>query len=112
MSFKSINFKVNDRRPSLRVNLRGVDGTSIDLTGASNVRLAMAPEGTQNLKVDGVCVIENAPTGQVRYDWLAADVDTVGTFQAEFQVNFTDGTQQTVPSSGYLYITFQSRLGE
>lgn len=91
--------KVFDRRPSLRATL------SMDLTGTI-VRFIM---GT---KVNRIAVIEDAVNGKIRYDWLAADVDQVGQFPIEFQVNYPTGVQTTVPAAGYKYILFEPRLGE
>lgn len=108
---RSLSYKVNDRSPSLQVSLRYEDGTFVDLTGAS-VNFVMTPQGQQTPLINNPCVVVDVPSSQVRYDWRIGDTSTLGTFQAEFQVVYPGGKQQTVPSHDYFYITIEPRLGE
>jgi hypothetical protein len=54
--------------------------------------------------------IVNGLTGQIRYDWLAADTDTVGTYQAEFEVTYSDSSIETFPNDEYLTILITPEL--
>jgi hypothetical protein len=36
---------------------------------------------------------------------LAADTDTIGSYEAEFQITFTDGKIETFPNSDFIRIT-------
>jgi len=98
----TFQMKQNDTRPSLYVNL-AQDGSVVDLTGAA-VKFHM---GTV---IDTAAVITDATRGSVRYDWLAADTATAGSYRAEFQVTFSDGGIETFPNDGHLIINIYSEL--
>lgn len=90
--------KRNDTSPGLEYTL----SPATVLTGAT-VRFHMfASNGVE--KVDAAATIEDAVNGIVRYGWVAADVDTLGTFNAEFEVTFADGTITTYPNTKHLVI--------
>ncbi len=99
--------KRNDRRPSFRAVLELEGGTGLNLSGASNVHFVRTDRTTGAVKVDGAVTVENATTGVVRYDWLPGDTDTSGYYDAEFRINFPDGTTQTVPACGKLTIDIE-----
>lgn len=100
-----MNIKKGDRLPAFAVTLVQADGSAIDLTNASTVRLYMRNLDTGTLKVNGVaCVVENAAAGLVRYDWSAADTDTTGAYAAEFEITFVDSRKMTVPTRGALAV--------
>jgi len=42
--------------------------------------------------------------GLVRYNWTAADTDTVGSYQAEFEVTYADASIETFPNDGYIRV--------
>lgn len=94
--------KQNDTQPRMLATLQDGDEVAINLTGAS-VRFHMRTlAGT--LKTDAAATIVTAASGIVRYDWAAADTDTVGTYQAEFEVTYPDATVETFPNSGYIRV--------
>jgi hypothetical protein len=56
------------------------------------------------VKIDTAATVVTAASGIVRYDWLAADTDTAGTFQAEFEVTYSDGKIETFPNASYIEV--------
>jgi hypothetical protein len=92
MSDQLIWFK-NNRLPSITETLTYADGTVVDLTGAT-VKFKMRALNSAVLKVDASATVVGTPTlGQVRYDWAAIDVDTVGRFLVWWEVTAGGKTQ-------------------
>lgn len=102
-----------DTRPRLVFTLRDADGDPIDISTAV-VHFKMRAVGTTTLKADVVCtnlsgllqddgsIIYDTPYdaagvgGRIRVDWGATDLDTSGRYEAEIEIQFNDGTLQTV----------------
>jgi Rib/alpha/Esp surface antigen-like repeat protein len=99
----SFYIKQNDTVPSLRAALENGSGTAVDLTGAT-CQFHMRPLGSTTITVDAVAQIVNEATGIVQYNWIAADTDTIGSYQAEFEVTYPDGTIETFPNNGYIRV--------
>jgi hypothetical protein len=97
--------KQHDTRPAWTVQLKDdLDGTpsNINLTTAAGVRFLMRSQTAPGaLKVNGTCAITNASTGTISYTFVAADTDTVGAFNVEVEITWSDGGVQTVPNTGY-----------
>ena len=96
--------KQNDTAPFLLVTLRDGSENVIDLTGATAV-FKMRPVGQETAKTDRAAIIHNEDNGQVRYEWQASDTDTIGSYEAEFQITFVDGKIETFPNSDFIRIT-------
>lgn len=89
-----IHFKGN-RSPSVTDTIK-VDDVAFDLTG-STVKFRMRLETSSTLKVDAAATVVNPSAGTVRYDWVAADVDTVGDYVGWWQVTLpSTKTQDTL----------------
>ncbi len=96
--------KQNDTAPSIRATLKDGDDAVIDLTDAT-VRFHMRTIGGTTAKIDSaVSIVSPATNGIVQYDWTAADTDTIGSFQAEFEVTYSSGRIETFPNSGYIRV--------
>jgi hypothetical protein len=95
--------KQGDAGSKIRATLYGGDGQPADLTGAS-VRFLMRAPGATSLKVSGTATVESAAAGVVSYTWQAQDLDTPGTYDAEWEVTYAGGAVQTFPSDRYLRI--------
>lgn len=106
----SFYIKQNDTSPSLRSFLRDGDGDPIDLTGAT-VKFLMRPIGGTTLKINDSAVIVTALSGLVQYEWEVGDTDTVGSYQAEFEVTYTGGDVETFPNNGYIRVEVTDDLG-
>lgn len=95
--------KQNDTVPSIRATLQNGSGNPVDLIDAT-VRFHMRAIGASAVKVDGVVNIINESLGLVQYNWIGADTDSIGSYQAEFEVTYPDGTIETFPNNAYVRI--------
>lgn len=107
--------KRGDQSPTIRYQLQDDQGDPVDVTGFSDVRFLMRPRTGSTLTVDadtnsGVTVTD-AANGIVQYEWDAADTDTAGSFQAEWEVTFSGGDKETFPNTDYIDIYIESDLG-
>ena len=95
-----IHVKQNDRRPPITTVLsRGA--TIVDLTLATSVtfKMSLMYSDVGNLKVNALGIIDVDPTtGGVSYAWGVGDTDSPGTYKAEWQVLWADGTTETFPT--------------
>lgn len=88
-----------DTKPAIKGTAEDDDGAIPDLDLAS-VSFYMRNEDTGDLKVDGKdASVVDASTGEVKYEWDAEDVDTVGTFETWFVAEWADG-EITIPNAG------------
>ena len=95
--------KQNDTVPSIRATLQHGNGDPGDLINAT-VRFHMRAIGANNTTVDAAAVVVSAEAGIVQYNWIADDTDTIGSYQAEFEVTYPDSTVETFPNDGYVRI--------
>lgn len=106
MSTDVLILKRGDTGPMFRAQC--LDGTSgVDLSGATASRLLMSGPVTQTLTLTR----ESGTSGWVRRTWAANDLTTVGTYKAEVEVTWADGTVQTFPGSGFVGIVVTEDLG-
>lgn len=94
--------KQNDTSPAMLATLQDAEGNAVNLTGAT-VRFHMRSVGG-NPVVDAAATIVTPLSGIVRYNWVAADTDTAGTYQAEFEVTYADASIETFPNDGYIVV--------
>lgn len=100
----SIKIVRNDTRPPLEFTITQ-DGAPVDLTGAT-VKFYMKDATAGTVKISGaLCAIVDAVKGKCRYNWIAADTNTLGTYLGEVEVTFPDLKIQT----GYKQITIVIR---
>ena len=97
------NIKQNDTSPAIQITCLDSDSTAIDVTGASVRFLMRDKDGT--VKVTGVGEVVTPTAGVIKYDWAAADTDTSGGYEAEFEVTYADGTIETFPNVSYIRVT-------
>lgn len=99
--------KRNDTRGAIKATLSNENGV-VDLTGCS-VRFIMARR--KRIKVDRQAIIEDALNGVAWFVFEQGDTDEAGTYQAEFEVTFTDNRVETFPNDGYITVEIKSDLG-
>tara|TARA_R110000823_G_scaffold58005_5_gene139922 strand:- start:994 stop:1317 length:324 start_codon:yes stop_codon:yes gene_type:complete len=95
--------KQNDTSPSILATLKDAAGAAVSLAGAS-VRLHMRKIGFAQVTVDQAATIVTAASGEVRYDWVAADTAAVGSYEAEIEVTYGDGSIETFPNDGFIRV--------
>lgn len=85
---------------------------ALDLTAASSVRLLIRAEGAASPKVNTVITPDTPLTlGQITWNPIPADVDTVGRFLGEIEIVWNTGKVQTIPDRGYDEWVFEADLG-
>lgn len=104
----AFTIKQNDTSPSILATLTDGNNTAINLTSAT-VRMHMKSlEGV--IKIDSAATVINAVEGIVRYDWVAGDTDTHGTYYVEFEVTYSDDAVETFPNTGSLSVVVVKEL--
>lgn len=101
--------KQDDLLPEITATLRDGAGAAVDLASAA-VAFKMRLAGGTTLKVNAAATIVSAPLGQVKYTWTGTDTDTVGDYEAEWQVTFPSGKPETFPNDGYTLIKIAADL--
>ena len=95
----------------LNTQLSWADGTNVDLTSASSVKFMMMKWGSIIATVSAACTIVTPIEGIVKYTWGAGETDTVGFYQVQWEITYTDGTIYTVPTDGKKYLIITGELG-
>lgn len=109
----TFTIKQNDTRPKYVVALKddfGQPGEApINLTTATSVKLKLREHDTVGApKINRTCSITDAANGVVTFTWIAGDLDTVGTYDSEFEITWSDGGIETVPNgSGDDYLVVE-----
>lgn len=105
-----VTIKRGDRLPVLARQFT-LDGSPIDLTGASaSFDMWHASTGTQ-VVTSGVCTITNFVLGEVEYPWTSADAALpAGQYLGAFTAVFT-GRSLTAPNNGMISISIYADTG-
>ena len=104
----AFTIKQNDTSPALQATLQDYAGTAISLVGAT-VRFHM--KGLDgSLAIDSPMIITSAADGVIRYNWQTSDTDTAGTYNAEFEVTYSDLSVETFPNTGNIAIVITPEL--
>lgn len=92
--------KEDDSAPSVTAQLTHADGSAVDLTNADVEFSMMRPRGA-GVVFTSAASIQDASTGEVRYDWNDGDTTEPGRYRCEFIVTYSDGRQERFPNYGY-----------
>jgi hypothetical protein len=101
--------KQNDTSPAISGTCTDADGNAIDLTGAS-VRFHMRAKSDGTTKVDAAGAVISAAAGTIKYAWAAADTDTNGRYEAEFEITYADSSVETFPNTGYITVVVKDDI--
>lgn len=114
MAEADFTIKAHDRLPSIKVMFAYRDATGalqpIDLTDVTGVTFIMRTLTGQTPKIKAAGTIESRKDGICRYDWIAADTDTPGSYVAEWQLTWVGGRTQTFPTKTYITIDILADL--
>lgn len=83
----------------------------INLTGVLGVRFIMTNKATGTVKVDQPATIVDHVGGEVKYTWQTVDTDTPGSYNGEWEVEFSDGKLESFPNNRYIQIKVFADLG-
>lgn len=94
------NIKRGDTSPAIRYALTTSD---TNLAGAS-VRFQMQTRTSKETVIDRPASIVTSSPPVVEYEWQPGDTDNAELHEAEFRVEFSDGTVETFPNSGFINV--------
>lgn len=103
--------KQNDTAPKIQATLRDGNDDVVNLASCAVVFIMKALGATTPKVNRGAAVIDNAAGGVVSYQWVAADTDTVGEYDAEWEVTFPSGLVETFPNDDYNRVIVTEELG-
>lgn len=98
------NIRQNDTGPTLDRTLTDSEGATVDITGATIVFNMRDTNGTVKVNRAVATIVGAGTAGTVRYSWVAADTNTTGLYNGEFEVTFASGRIQTFPNPGAIRI--------
>lgn len=92
MADKIITLVQNDKLFTKTFDIVDGNGDAFDLTGQSAILFKMFLDDASTSKIDSAASVLGAPAnGQVQYTFLAGDLDTIGIYNAEFEITFASG---------------------
>jgi len=96
--------KEGDRLPVITGTVRNANGAVQDLTNAVSTTFKMRKKGTRVLLVlaGASSIIAPNTDGRVSYAWGVGDTNSAGSYEAEFETLFSDGTNLTTPTTGFI----------
>lgn len=100
MGINTLYLNQHDLQPYYYVTVTDSTGGAVNITGAT-IRITMRPEDSTALKINRSTVgitISDATAGRFQYAWQAADTDTIGIFDVEFEITPASGGKFTIPS--------------
>lgn len=107
--------KEGNTSPAIEAQLLDNDENPVDLNGAT-VRFVMRKTGSGTNKVDSSATISDPDNGIVQYGWSDGDTDEVGTYNAEWEVDYSGGTgsnfdaDEDFPNEGYITVRIDESL--
>lgn len=110
----AFTIKRHDTRPTLVRQLLDGNLAPIPLGTATGVSFILSLKTAaidDPPKFKKACAIDDAANGIVSYHWAAADTDTPGDYNGEFEIDWGGGQVETVPTAVYVDVTVKDDLG-
>lgn len=101
--------KRGDTRTAIKGTLRSPKRNLVNLVDAK-VEFIMARYSDGTVLIDREAEVFDAENGVVCFIFEPSEADVVGTMRAEFKVTYLDGSPETFPNDGYIFIEFESGL--
>lgn len=102
-----VTMKQHDTRPVLlRYLIQTVNGATspVDLTIIGSVGLLMRHTSAPLVVVSGLASVVTVSSAYIAYKWGVNDTATVGIYNAEYQLTYTDAGVETIPNDSYFSI--------
>jgi len=99
MSNAPFRIKQGDLLPIISATMTDNNGV-VDLTNATSVKLILKKRRSGLAIEKTASIVSPATSGIVRYVWVTNDTDTIGIYDAEWEVTFTGGSLMTFPNGG------------
>ncbi len=104
------DLKLGDTRPELAISIIDEETSApLSLVGAT-AKFTMREDGGAIKVNEAIATVYDAVNGKVKYTWQAADVDTVGTYLAEFEITLSGGGLVTFPQNSYIKVRIMEDL--
>lgn len=104
----TFTIKRGDTSPPIKYKLIGPDDYGKDIRGYNDVQFFMRERDEYTIvvsdDVSGNVNVVDAENGIIEYDWTAGDTETSGTYDAEWQVEFNDGSVETYPNDRFITV--------
>lgn len=91
----TIKRKQGDTYPPIEATLKNKDGSAIDLTGAT---VAFHTKRSGTVVTNAAATVADEDSGEVSYALTAADTALAGDYEIEWEITFSDGSIQSVPT--------------
>ena len=102
--------KQNDPAPAIEAVLTDARGRARTMANALAIKFHMSTEQGTSIITNGAGAVVNATKGIVKYDWQAGDTANTGMHNAEFEVEYINGTSETFPNTGYIKVIIKDEL--
>lgn len=114
MAYPDEHIKQNDTSPKLTRTYftdRDIDSTGVTVSSVS-IHMAERDGGTVSLNSTATLEAEDYDTNSitVSYDWASGDTDTVGEYNVEFEITYSDGKVETFPKDGYIHLKISKEI--
>lgn len=98
----------NDTAPTLKGTLKiASSGLPKDLTDATAVRFQMRKVDDRRYTVNAIATFVDRATGKVSYSWAPNDLAVPGTYIAQWEIQWGDGSQQTTDPANTIEVRRQ-----
>lgn len=101
--------KYNDNLPTLRSNLSDANGY-INLATATNVQFIYQLKSRIAPPTTGTASILGTSSGYVEYAWPTGSPVSGGFYNAEWRINFSNGSILTIPNDSYMNFFIHKKL--